>query len=198
MTYATVRTSGVPGAPLFATFHGTGGDEHQFHELAADLIPGAHVVSPRGDVSEAGMNRYFRRAGEGVYDMPDLWTRAAAMADFLQAEKDASGTERVIGLGYSNGANILAAVALIRPEIVSDLVLMHPLIPWTPDPQPGLKGRRVLITAGRRDPICPALLTQDFAAYLEAQGADVTVKWHEGGHEIQRSELAAIQAFLSD
>ena len=51
MAYIAQRTSGADGAPLVATFHGTGGDEHQFHDLASQLVQGAHVVSPRGDVS---------------------------------------------------------------------------------------------------------------------------------------------------
>ncbi len=197
MSYVTARTGGAEGAPLVATFHGTGGDEHQFHDLTGKLVSGAHVVSPRGDVSEMGANRYFRRTGEGVYDMADLWTRAKAMADFLASEKAAVGAKRVIGLGYSNGANILAAVALIRPDIVDDLILMHPLIPWSPEAQPGLKGRRVLITAGRYDPICPASLTHDLALYLETQSVEVTLTWHEGGHELRPSELVAVQTFLA-
>ncbi len=148
MSYHAARTTGAPGAPLVFTLHGTGGDETQFHRLASELVPGASVVSPRGDVNENGMNRYFRRTGEGVYDMDDLAKRTEAMAAFLTAEKEAAGAERVIGLGYSNGANILAAVAFAHPGIVDDYILMHPLIPWTPVPQPALSGRRVLITAG--------------------------------------------------
>lgn len=197
MTYTAARTTGAERAPVVFTFHGTGGDEHQFHGIASDLVPGAYVVSPRGDVDEAGMNRFFRRTGEGVYDMDDLWTRAEAMANFLEDEKARTGSARAIGLGYSNGANILAAVALIRPEIVEDLILMHPLIPWSPDPQPGLQGRRVLITAGRRDPICPAPLTEALSDYLEGQGARVSLHWQEGGHEIRNSEIAAVQDFLT-
>lgn len=73
--YTHAETNGAPGAPLIFTFHGTGGDETQFHGLARQLIAEAHVVSPRGDVSEHGMARYFRRTGEGVYDMDDLATR---------------------------------------------------------------------------------------------------------------------------
>ena len=196
MTYTTARTGGAPGAPLFVTFHGTGGDEHQFHDLARDLYPNAHVVSPRGDVSEMGMNRFFRRTGEGVYDMDDLWMRAEKMADFLAAEKEMSRAHRVIGLGYSNGANILAAVALIRPELVDDLVLMHPLIPWSPDPQPGLAGRNALVTAGRNDPICPEPSTVAFASYLADQGVALSLDWHTGGHEIRESEIVAVRRFL--
>lgn len=197
MSYVAERTGGADGAPLIFTFHGTGGNEHQFHGLASDLVPDAHVVSPRGDVSEMGANRYFRRTGEGVYDMDDLWARARAMADFMANEKARVGAGRVIALGYSNGANILAAVMLIQPDLVDDAILMHPLIPWSPEAQPGLQGKRVLMTAGRYDPICPAPLTEALESYLTAQGADTTTHWHEGGHELRQDELVAIQSFLA-
>lgn len=195
MSHIAERTE---GGPLLAfTFHGTGGDETQFHGLARQLLAGATIVSPRGDVSEMGALRFFRRTGEGVYDMDDLARRTGAMAAFLADERRKAGATRAIGLGYSNGANILAAVAMRRPEIVDDIVLLHPLIPWDPDAQPGLAGRRILITSGRRDPICPAPMTERLADWFRTQGADVTLVWHPGGHEIARTEIDAIQAFLA-
>lgn len=190
------RSEGAAGAPLLLTFHGTGGNERQFHELGAALLPGAHVVSPRGDVSEHGALRFFRRTGEGVYDMEDLARRTAAMGDFVEGEIARTGARRVVGLGYSNGANILASVMFARPELFTDAVLLHPLIPFVPPPQPGLAGRRVLITAGRQDPICPAPLTQALAGWLERQGAEVGLHWHPGGHEVSRTEWEAVQGFL--
>ncbi|MDU8943812.1 alpha/beta hydrolase [Ovoidimarina sediminis] len=196
MSYFAARTEGREGAPLLFTFHGTGGDETQFHGLGGQLFPGAHVVSPRGDVSEMGHARYFRRTGEGIYNMEDLARRTEAMATFIETETAQTRADRVIGLGYSNGANILASVAFARPDLVDDLILMHPLIPWSPDPVPGLAGRRVLITAGRQDPICPAPLTEALAGFLSAQGAAVEMIWHPGGHEIRQDELTAIQGFL--
>ena len=196
MTYHAKRTTGTADAPLFLTIHGTGGTEDQFHDFAEQLIPGAHVTSPRGDVSEHGAARYFRRTGEGVYDMDDLALRSRAMADFITTEKAATKPARTIGLGYSNGANILAAVAMLDAGLVDDLILMHPLIPFAPAPQAGLRGRRVLITAGQNDPICPPDLTHALAGYLIAQGADVQVHWHAGGHGIAQSEVAAVQDFL--
>jgi phospholipase/carboxylesterase len=194
MGYVAQRTEG--GDTLVFTFHGTGGTEAQFHGFAEQLMPGASIVSPRGDVSEMGALRYFRRTGEGVYDMDDLARRTEAMAAFMAAEKDRVGARRVVGLGYSNGANILAAVSFLQPGIVDDLILMHPLIPWEPDPQPGLSTRRVLITAGQRDPICPAPLTQRLADWFDAQGSDVSLLWHPGGHEIAQLEVAAVQDFV--
>jgi phospholipase/carboxylesterase len=195
MAYVAKRTEG--GQVLAFTFHGTGGDEGQFHGFAEQLLPGASVVSPRGDVSETGASRYFRRTGEGVYDMADLARRTEAMAAFISAEKARAEATRTVGLGYSNGANILSAVAFQHPDLVEELVLLHPLIPWEPAPQPGLAGRRVLITAGQRDPICPPPLTERLAKWFEAQGAEVTVAWHPGGHEIAQAEIAAIQRFLA-
>ena len=196
MSYHAARTAAARGAPLVFTFHGTGADQHQFHTLGRTLVSKAQVVSPRGAVTEGGALRFFCRTGEGVYDMDDLATRVEAMAGFLAAEKDEAQPARTIGLGYSNGANILAAVAFAHPEIVDWLILMHPLIPWTPEPQPGLAGHRVLITAGRYDPICPAPQTQELARWFEAQGAEVLMHWHDGGHELREDELAAAKAFL--
>ena len=74
------------GAPLIFAFHGTGGDENQFFDLARQLHPGAGIVSPRGDVSEGGAARFFRRTGEGVYDMDDLALRTQRMATFIAEE----------------------------------------------------------------------------------------------------------------
>lgn len=196
MSYIHTEKRAAPGAPLIFTFHGTGGDEHQFSDLAAHLIPEAGVVSPRGDVSEMGAARFFKRTGEGVYDMEDLTERVARMGAFLKAKVADAKPSRVIGMGYSNGANILAALSFEMPDLFDDLILMHPLIPWAPAPSAGLAGTRVLITAGQRDPICPAPSTQALAEYFTTQDSDVHLIWHDGGHELRQSEMDAVASFL--
>lgn len=192
---------GQPGAPLVLAFHGTGGDEHQFTSLIGQFLPGAGIVAPRGDVSENGANRYFRRAAEGVYDMDDLAVRKAKMAGFIAAHRRAhlaaNPGSAVYALGYSNGANILAAVLLDTPELVDRAVLMHPLIPWQPAANPRLAGAEVLVTAGRQDMICPLPMTEALVDFLKAQQASVTVSLHDGGHELRPSELEAVRSFLT-
>ncbi|MDB5539962.1 MAG: Esterase [Devosia sp.] len=195
-SYVNVDIPGAsPDVPAFFLFHGTGGDEHQFTDLAAELKPGARRIGVRGDVSEGGALRYFKRLAEGRYDMADLERATRKLAGFVGATKGASN--EVLGLGYSNGANILASVLFEAPEQFDAAVIMHPLIPFTPKPQPGLKGKRAIITAGRRDPIAPASSAEALAAYFKAQGAETTLFWHEGGHEIRREELLAIRDFLA-
>jgi phospholipase/carboxylesterase len=181
-------------APTLFLFHGTGGTEEQFIELGPQLLPGARLVAPRGDVSEQGALRYFKRTGEGRYDMNDLARATAKMAGFVAAQ---NGDGLSVAYGYSNGANIIASVLFDRPESFDVAVLAHPLIPFTPKPQPGLAGKRLLITAGRRDGMCPAPQTEALAAWLEEQGAEVTLFWHDGGHELRQEELLAVREYLA-
>lgn len=171
-SYRYKETLGQRDAPLVFTFHGTGGTADQFHDLATQLIPDAHVISPEGDVLEMGMQRFFRRTGEGVYDMDDLAQRTDKMAAFVTDHVARIGAKRVVGLGYSNGANIVASVILAKGAIFTDAVLMHPLIPWSPTDNPDLAGQRLLITAGKQDPICPAPQSAALESHFKGQGAE--------------------------
>ena len=188
---------GSPGGPMLFVFHGTGGDESQLLSPGRDLVPQATIISPRGDVSEYGAARFFRRTGEGVYDMDDLARGTSKMAEFVKAHVEAAKPSAVLGLGYSNGANILASVVFAEPELFDATVLMHPLIPFEPEVKGSLAGRHMLLTAGKRDPICPPNLTTRLEAYLRADGADVTVEWHEGGHEVRPNEIEAARRLFA-
>ncbi|OLP59197.1 esterase [Xaviernesmea oryzae] len=196
-SYHHLVRPGAPGAPAFFVFHGTGGDENQFFAFASRLLPDATIVSPRGDISEHGAARFFRRTGEGVYDMADLARATAKMAGFMRRMADEHATGESLGLGFSNGANILANVLIEQPGLFSKAALMHPLIPFAPTARAPLTGAKVLITAGRRDPICPVPLTEALAAHLEGRGAMVETEWHAGGHDIRPNEITALERFLT-
>jgi phospholipase/carboxylesterase len=194
--YVHVIEPGAANGPLLFAFHGTGGNESQLMPLAHHILPDASVVSPRGDVSEHGAPRFFRRLGEGVYDMDDLAKRTARMASFVRAHKEERKPPATIGLGYSNGANILASTLFSDPKLFDAVVLMHPLIPFEPRSTGSLSHVSALITAGRRDPICPPDLTLRLQAYLKAMGSDAAIEWHTGGHELRQSEIDAAAKFL--
>ncbi|MEM9439894.1 MAG: alpha/beta hydrolase [Pseudomonadota bacterium] len=195
--YQALTKAPAAGAPLIFAFHGTGGDERQFYDLIEDIAPTAGIVSPRGDVSENGAARFFKRTGEGVYDMDDLAERTEKMAGFVEAYKEVYSTAAVYGFGYSNGANILASLTLKRADLFERVGLLHPLIPWEPAPNPGLVGREVLITAGENDPICPWPVSQRLIRYFEAQGSRVSTAVHSGGHGILEPELTELARLLT-
>jgi phospholipase/carboxylesterase len=196
-SYFHKSRAGAAGAPLFVLLHGTGGDENQFFDFGSRLLPEATILSPVGDVSEHGAARFFRRTGEGVYDMADLQRATVKMADFIRANREHYQAGPIIGLGFSNGANILANVLIEEPGLFDAAVLMHPLIPFEPKISPAKASRRVLITAGERDPICPVPLTRALEQSLTAQGGTVEALWHPGGHEIRSGEIDAVRGFLA-
>jgi phospholipase/carboxylesterase len=194
--YILREERGAKGAPLLLLFHGTGGDENNLVRLGQQLLPHAHIVSPRGDVSEGGALRFFRRTAEGQYDMADLAHRVERMTAFVSAAKAEHGAPRTVALGYSNGANIIAAVQFADPSVFDAAALMHPLIPFAPA-KADFTGKRVLITAGRHDPICPPVATETLAAYYRDNGAALDLFWHQGGHEIGPGEVNAVAKFFN-
>ena len=195
-SYIHAVSPGSPGGALLFVFHGTGGDERQLIELGKELVPGATIVSPRGDVSEFGAARFFRRTAEGVYDMDDLARAVYKMKGFARSHIAQAQPSKVLGLGYSNGANVFAATLFASPDVFDAVALLHPLIPFEPEVKGSLAGRKVLITAGRQDPICPPQMTSRLDAHLRALGADVILEWHEGGHELRQNEIEAAKSFF--
>ena len=77
--------------PTLLLLHGTGGDENDLLPLGRLLLPGAGLLSPRGNVLENGMPRFFRRLAEGVFDEADVKARANELADFVAEAREAYG-----------------------------------------------------------------------------------------------------------
>jgi phospholipase/carboxylesterase len=183
---------------VFLLLHGTGGDESDLLPLGRELDPGAALLSPRGKVSENGRPRFFRRFAEGVFDEADVVKRANELADFVAAagERYKFETRQVIAVGYSNGANIAAAVLLLRPGTIKSAVLLRAMVPITPSPLPKLPGTRALICSGTRDPIIPMENAERLTAMLRNAGATVTLRIEEAGHQLVFDEIAAAKNWL--
>jgi len=186
-----------PGLPPLLLLHGTGGDENDLLPLGPRLLPGAALLSPRGKVLENGMPRFFRRMAEGVFDVEDIKTRAAELAQFIRAARKTYDIEAPVAVGFSNGANIAAALLLLHPGILSGGLLLRPMVPLVPEPLPQLSQVRVLIAAGRRDPIVRPDQSQALADLLTQAGADVTLHWTPGGHNLTREDLEVGERWMA-
>lgn len=179
--------------------HGTGGNEEDLIPLGKQLLPGAALLSPRGKVLENGMPRFFRRLAEGVFDIEDLRRRAEELAAFLSEalEHYELQNQKLVAVGYSNGANIAGGVILLHPHQLSGAVLLRPMVPFKPDPVPDLTGMPIFLSAGRRDQIVPSENTNELAEMLQTGGAGVTIHWHQGGHELGIDDVDAAKLWLS-
>jgi predicted esterase len=187
------------GGPVLLLLHGTGGNEHDLIPLAELLLPGAGVLSPRGQVLERGMPRFFRRLAEGVFDIPDLKLRTQELADFIAASAAKYGfaPRDVIATGFSNGANIAGALLLLRPDVLGGAILFRAMVPLVPDTLPAIASTAVLISNGRGDALVSAEETEHLATLLRSAGADVTVAWQNAGHELTQQDVVTAREWLA-
>jgi phospholipase/carboxylesterase len=195
-----IPTSDNPSGRVLLLLHGTGGNENDMVPLGRDLDPMAALLSLRGNVSENGMPRFFRRLAEGVFDEEDVIRRANELADFIPkaAAKYQFDSSRLTAVGYSNGANIAAAVLLLRPGTISSAVLFRAMVPLTPESKPDLSGARIIICSGTRDPIIPLENPERLTAMLRQAGADVTLRTEDATHQLVFDEIAAAKKWLRE
>ncbi len=191
----------IPGSSdrTLLLLHGTGGDENQLLGLGRELDPAAALLSPRGQVSENGHARFFRRFGEGVFDIEDLKRRTDELAEFIDAAalQYQLVPEKIVAVGYSNGANIAASVLLRRPGVLQTAVLFRAMVPFEPEERPDLAATRVWIGGGKQDVIIPPGETERLAELLRQAGADVTARFFDAGHGLSNTELVVVQRWLT-
>ena len=187
----------APGLPPLLLLHGTGGDETDLLPLGRTLLPGAALLSPRGAVLENGMPRFFRRLAEGVFDEADLRRRASDLADFIAEARTAYGLAAPVAVGFSNGANIAAALLLLHPGVLAGAVLLRPMVPLRETPPVDLAGRPVLMLSGAADPIVPAANVGSLAERLRAAGATVSHETLPVGHGLSQADVAQAGAWLT-
>jgi predicted esterase len=187
-------------APTILALHGTGGDESDLVPLARMVSADSGILSPRGQVLEHGKPRFFRRLAEGVFDLEDLRVRTIELGAFVAGAAKHYGFDasRVVALGYSNGANIASSLMLSQPSALAGAILLRPMVPYEPAALPDLRSKRVLISAGRQDPIVPATPVERLAELLKAGGADVTVSWFDTGHALLPREMEQAARWFDD
>jgi predicted esterase/catechol 2,3-dioxygenase-like lactoylglutathione lyase family enzyme len=179
--------------------HGTGGDEEDLLPLGRALLPGAGMLSPRGKVLERGAPRFFRRLAEGVFDQEDLARRTDELAEFVEAAVKTYhlNPDGIVAVGFSNGANIAASLLLRRPGVLRGAVLLSPMVPFEPATSPDLSGTAIFIGAGRADPVAPQAQAERLAELFRRAGAEVSLHWEPGGHQLTESEVAAAREWIA-
>ncbi len=189
-----------PTKPTLLLLHGTGGTEQDLLPLAEKVDPDANVLSVRGNVSENGMPRFFRRLAEGVFDEEDLIFRTKELNEFLDkaAEENDFDRNNIIAIGYSNGANIAASLLFHFQDALRGAILHHPMVPRRNIELPDLSGKKVFIAAGKNDPMCPAQESVDLQTLLEEANAEVKVHWENNGHQLTFTEVEAASEWYKE
>src|ERR1700733_7217603 len=114
--------------------HGSGGDENDLLPVARAIAPGAAFLSARGRVMDRGLVRFF------ALDKSDVKERAAELAAWIAeaVAKYQIDSARLFALGYSNGANMAAALMLLHPGIIAGACLLRARAAVEPEVLPAL------------------------------------------------------------
>jgi phospholipase/carboxylesterase len=178
-----------PDGTTLVLLHGTGGNEADLMPFARRIAPLATLLGVRGRAGEEGTNRWFRRTGTATFDQADIRSEAEAFTAFVEGAVTGYGLDpdRLVFLGYSNGASFLAAVIQLHPDVVRRAILLR-AIQVTENPVAAdLSATRVLILAGRDDALGPGLST--LPEDLTANGAQVEALELSAGHEMSRADF---------
>lgn len=188
-----IYKQGTNGRTLLL-LHGTGGDEYDLLPLAQMIDSNANVLSIRGNVLENGMSRYFRRINEGVFDEEDLLARTHELYNFIvrMSKEHNFDLAKLVGFGYSNGANILGSILFNIPNPISYVILSHPMVPIRNVVLPDLSNVEVFIGAGLNDPIVPILEAEELGELLTNANANVEYFWSTEGHRLSQKEIFLI------
>jgi predicted esterase len=194
-----VQGTDASGATLLL-LHGTGGNEDDLLPIGPMIAPGASLLSPRGNVLENGMPRFFRRFAEGQFDQQDLAFRTDELARFIQAASDHYGfdSKQVFAVGFSNGANIASSLMLCHPELLAGGILIRGMVPFRPTESLNLLGKPVLLLNGTLDPIAPPEEAEALQSILRNANADVQLHWQSAGHGLTQGDLAAARQWMRE
>jgi len=182
----------------FVLLHGSGGDETTMMDLASRIDPHAVLVGIRGRLIQDGVTRWYRRLTPTRFDQDDIRSEAGAFASFLRDAVEAKKLDlaNTTFIGYSNGANLLAAMALLHPGLVERAVLLRPMSVLESIPDVNLSGTRFLTVAGAADsiyaPFAPAL-----EAMLRKHGGRVEARTIKSGHDLGNDDVAVVSEWLT-
>jgi phospholipase/carboxylesterase len=196
--YRASRPEGGAAKGAFVLLHGSAADELTLIPLARAIAPEALLLAVRGRIMQEGDRRWFKRVTPVSFDQDSIRAEAADFADFMADISARHGLDlsRTVFLGYSNGANLVSSVMLLRPGVISRAVLLRAMPVLHDAPAADLSGTDILIIAGERDetyaPFAPALVR-----LLRGRSARVAAFVASCGHELGPEDARVSRRWLA-
>lgn len=179
-------------------FHGTGGDEHDLIPLAKRINEKYNILSIRGNVIENGMNRFFERKSVGVYDLESYLKETNNLIKNLKlfSKKYNFDLEKSIGIGFSNGANILLGILQENP-ILNNYVLLSPDYINKNKTFENINNKKIFISTSKKDPYVNYENIEKLVKDLNKNNAIVEVL-NINGHQITLDVLESVKKFINN
>jgi len=184
--------------PVIITLHGYGGNEEEVSGLASWLDPSRAVLSPRGTVDERGMFRWYGRFTGSQFDPFDIEEKADALMGFLRnsATRYSFSISDALVSGFSNGAAMAIALAVLFPAEVRQVAAFSGVFPFHSLPASDLTGVSVWSSHGDGDVWVSEAAGMRVVDSLTTRGARVGSLVRPGGHGITEEEIAGAKTFF--
>ncbi|MEY8838179.1 VOC family protein [Cribrihabitans sp. XS_ASV171] len=185
-----------PDGMVIILLHGTGGSETDLMPLAARIAPRAILLGLRGRATEEGKLRWFRRFDIMRFDQEDIRAEAAALADFASeaARAYAFDPDRMVFLGYSNGANLISATLRLNPGSIQKAILFRAIEVLEDPPQADLGNVAILLNSGAQDTLAP----RESGLVEALKGADLEHRILPATHTLVSADETLARAWLED
>ncbi len=187
-----------PNGETLVLLHGSGGDETTLLPMAERMAPNATLLAVRGRIVQDGITRWYRRVTPVRFDQKDIRAEADALAAFLKAAAKTYGFDlgRTTFVGYSNGANLVAALSLLHPRLVHRAALLRSMPVLDKPPAADLAAANFLVIAGKDDGLyaryAPAL-----EKVLARNGAHVIAHTIPAGHGLDDEDARLVGEWLA-
>ncbi|QPC86181.1 alpha/beta hydrolase [Mesorhizobium sp. NBSH29] len=190
--------SATKSALTLVLLHGSGGDEAMLLPLAREAAPGAALLAVRGRVVQDGVTRWYRRVTPVRFDQDDIRGEADAFATFMRKASAAYGLApaNTVFVGYSNGANLVAALALLHPALVQRAALLRSMPVLEKPPVAALAAADFLVVAGKDDGLY-ARYAPTLERLLRKNGARVEAHQIAAGHGLDRMDADLVAGWLA-
>ncbi len=214
--------SASPRRPLIVMLHGLSGDENAMWLFDRALPRLANAIAPRAlFASSWGGYSWTRSAEPRDLDDVDFSEAIEALQDFIpeMIQRYEADPQRVIVMGFSQGAALSYALSLAAPEMIGGTIALAGFMPgdgqhptWrAAQPTAGTRRERkarateskeafrqwgYLIIHGLYDEEVPIDRARQARAVLEARGAAIEYHEYPIGHKVPAQGLRDIQQWL--
>ncbi|WP_138495410.1 alpha/beta hydrolase [Paenibacillus pinistramenti] len=191
----------VPGRryPALFTLHGKGSNEQNMFGLVEPLAEEFIIIGIRGDLTLGPGYQYYELVslGNPVREQFDRAVRQLeAVIDEITSSEPVDPERRCL-LGFSQGAILSMTLALVMGSRLKGIVSLNGYVPDFVKSEYQLQSLEkvsLFISHGQYDPLFPAEIGHETAAYFQALTSNVVFNMYPNGHEVSRQNQ---QDFLS-
>ena len=191
--------------PTLVLLHGRGDSAAGIAPLAYEfqrddlLVLSVQAPLELGGVMAGGYEWYRLREPRSL-DEATLRASLDALAEFLDTVKGAYPVdlERVVLLGFSQGAVMALGAQALRPDSVAGVIALSGYFPIEVESEAdSLVGRPAFVAHGVYDDIIPVEAGRRTRDLLDRHGVDLTYREYRMAHQVSAEEMAEARAWLN-